>query len=262
MYETILFELNDGVAQLVLNRPSRMNSFTEQMHAELSDALSRLESETEARALLITGAGRGFCAGQDLMDRTMVPGQPAHDLGDAVGRLWNPLIQKLTQLPMPVICAVNGVAAGAGVSVALACDIVLAARSAKLIMAFSSVGLIPDSGGTWVLPKLIGLSRAMGMALTAEPISAERAESWGLIWKCVDDEVLASEAIDLATRLAQGPTKALSATKRALRTTGAMTLDEALHMERDLMRMMGFSKDYAEGVAAFIEKRPARFNGR
>lgn len=254
MYETILFDITDGCARLTFNRPDRLNSFTAQMHSEVADALNNLE-HSGARALLLTGAGRGFCAGQDLGDRSVSPSDAPVDLGDSVERFYNPLIRRLTSIDIPVICAVNGVAAGAGANIAFAADIVFAARSAKFIMSFAAIGLIPDSGGTWILPRAIGLPRALGMALTGDAVSAERAEHWGLIWKCVDDDALADEAGALARRLAAGPTLGLAATKRALRNSSLKSLDDELDEERDSMRLLGGSADYAEGVAAFLEKR-------
>ncbi len=261
-YETILFEVKDGAARLTLNRPNRLNSFTVQMHGEVADALDKVEGDPEIRALLLTGAGRGFCAGQDLSDRAVAPGSKPVDLGDSVERFYNPLIRRLTGMPIPVVCAVNGVAAGAGANIALACDIVLAARSVKFIESFANIGLIPDSGGTWVLPRLAGQARAMGMALTGQPIGAEQAEAWGLIWKCVDDADLAAEAEALAVKFAAGPTRGLAATKRLIRSTWARSLDEELDLQRDTMRELGASADYQEGVAAFMEKRQPKFTGR
>ena len=262
MYETIDFRIADGVATLTLNRPDRLNSITRQMPGEVRDALAQVTPDNGARALLLTGAGRGFCAGQDLGDRAVAPGETAVDLGESVENYYNPLIRTLAGLDLPVVCAVNGVAAGAGASIALACDIVLAARSARFIMSFAAIGLIPDSGGTWVLPRAIGLPRALGMALTGDPVGAEQAERWGLIWKCVNDEALAAEAEALARRLAAGPTQGLAATKHAIRASGLRSLDAELDQERDLMRRLGFSADYKEGVAAFLEKRKAVFSGR
>ena len=261
MFETIEFTVQDGVAKLVLNRPDRLNSFTQHMHGEVADALSTVGSSPDARVLMITGAGRGFCAGQDLNDRAVTPGDTSVDLGDSVECFYNPLIRRLTSLDMPVICALNGVAAGAGANIAFACDIVLAARSAKFIMSFAAIGLIPDSGGTWHLPRAIGLPRALGMALTGEPVSAETAEQWGLIWKCVDDAELEATADALAKRFADGPTQGLAATKHALRGSGLKSLDAELDIERDLMSRLGASADYREGVAAFLEKRAPRFTG-
>jgi 2-(1,2-epoxy-1,2-dihydrophenyl)acetyl-CoA isomerase len=260
-YETIGLEIAEGVGKVTLNRPDRLNSFTVQMHEELADALTRLEQSKEVRALLLTGAGRGFCAGQDLSDRAVAPGSDGVDLGHSVETYYAPLIKRLATMDRPVVCAVNGVAAGAGANIAFACDIVIAARSAKFIQSFANIGLIPDSGGTWVLPRLAGQARALGLALTAEPLPAEKAEQWGMIWKCVDDEVLAQESLALAQRFAAGPTRGLAATKQALRSTFGRSLDEALLMERDLMRDLGKSADYQEGVAAFMEKRKPNFTG-
>lgn len=259
-FETIQFAVQDGIASLTFNRPDRLNSFTDQMHQEVRDALE-LTRKQSARCLLITGAGRGFCAGQDLSDRAVAPGEGVVDLGASVENYYNPLIRALTSLEVPVIAAVNGVAAGAGANIALACDIVIAARSAKFIQSFANIGLIPDSGGTWALPRLVGMARAMGMALTGGPVNAEQAAAWGLIWKCVDDEALASEAQALAEKFASGPTKGLAATKLRLRAAMLNTLDVELDAERDAMRELGFSSDYAEGVAAFAEKRAPVFTG-
>ncbi|WP_395000140.1 2-(1,2-epoxy-1,2-dihydrophenyl)acetyl-CoA isomerase PaaG [Sphingomonas sp.] len=260
-YETIRFEVEDGVARLTLNRPERLNSFTAQMHGEVAAVLGEVEEDAVIRCLLLTGAGRGFCAGQDLADRAVAPGDAPVDLGDSVERYYAPLVRRLATLPKPVVCAVNGVAAGAGANIALACDIVIAARSAKFIQSFANIGLIPDSGGTWVLPRLVGQARALGLAMTAEPLSAEKAEQWGLIWKCVDDEALEAESGALARKFAAGPTRGLAATKRAIRESGLQTLDQALDNERDLMRELGGSADYREGVAAFMAKRAPVFTG-
>ncbi|MBS0295832.1 MAG: 2-(1,2-epoxy-1,2-dihydrophenyl)acetyl-CoA isomerase [Proteobacteria bacterium] len=261
-YETILFEVADGAAILTLNRPDRLNSFTVAMHGEVADALSKVENDPAIRALLLTGAGRGFCAGQDLGDRAVAPGEKPVDLGESVERFYNPLIRRLTGLKMPVVCAVNGVAAGAGANIALACDIVLAGRSAKFIQSFANIGLIPDSGGSWVLPRLVGQARALGMAMTGEPVSAEKAEAWGLIWKCVDDEALQTEARTLVAKFAAGPTRGLAETKRLIGTTWGRALDQELDLQRDTMRELGNSDDYREGVAAFMEKRQPKFSGK
>jgi 2-(1,2-epoxy-1,2-dihydrophenyl)acetyl-CoA isomerase len=257
-YETIDFKTDGPIARVTLNRPDRLNSFTSQMHAELSDALANLG---DARVLILTGSGRGFCAGQDLNDRSVAPGE-AVDLGDTVTQLWNPLVRTLTSLPQPVIARVNGVAAGAGANIALACDLVIAAKSAKFIQSFSAIGLIPDSGGTWVLPRLVGQARALGLALTGEPLEAERAANWGLIWKAVDDTLLDSETDAVATRLAALPPLGLAAIKEMIRSSTQYSLDEELERQAGAMRRLGFTKDYREGVAAFLEKRVPRFIGQ
>jgi 2-(1,2-epoxy-1,2-dihydrophenyl)acetyl-CoA isomerase len=257
-YETILFERNTAIARITLNRPDRLNSFTGQMHEELRDALANLG---EARVLVLTGAGRGFCAGQDLNERTVAPGQSV-DLGETVETCWNPLIRTLTSLPQPVIARVNGVAAGAGANIALACDIVVAAKSAKFIQSFSAIGLIPDSGGTWVLPRLVGQARALGLSLTGEPLPAEKAEAWGLIWKAVDDDALDAEVDAIANKLASLPPLGLAAIKDMIRSSWQFSLDEELDRQAGAMRRLGFTEDYREGVAAFLEKRQPKFTGR
>jgi 2-(1,2-epoxy-1,2-dihydrophenyl)acetyl-CoA isomerase len=257
-YETIDFKVESGIARLTLNRPDRLNAFTVRMHEEVADALDRLEG---ARCLVLTGAGRGFCAGQDLNDRAVAPGE-AVDLGESVEQRYNPLIRRLTSLPMPVIARVNGVAAGAGANIALVCDIVIAAKSAKFIQSFAAIGLIPDSGGTWILPRLVGQARALGLALTGEPLEAERAAAWGLIWKAVDDEALDAEVDALASRFAAGAPLGLARAKKMIRESWGQSLDEALDAQRDAMRELGFTDDYREGVAAFMEKRPPRFSGK
>ena len=261
MENPVLVDSRDGYRVLTLNRPDRLNSFNEAMHERLMAALEDAEADERCRALLLTGAGRGFCAGQDLSDRVMEPGQMP-DLSRTIERFYNPLVRKLQALRMPVVCAVNGVAAGAGANVALACDIVLAARSAKFIQAFARIGLVPDSGGTWFLPRLVGRARARGLALLAEPLAADQAASWGLIWKAVDDAALMNEAHALAAHLATQPTVGLALTKRALDAAETNTLDAQLDLERDLQAEAGRTPDYAEGVRAFLEKRPPAFTGR
>ena len=261
-FNTIIAECADGVLVVTLNRPDRLNSFTVEMHLELAGVLTEAADSGDVRAVLLTGAGRGFCAGQDLGDRAVAPGDAPVDLGDSVERYYSPLIRRLATMPKPVICAVNGVAAGAGANIALACDIVIAARSAKFIQSFAGIVLIPDSGGTWVLPRLVGQARALGLTLTGDPLPAEKAEAWGLIWRCVDDDALLDEARKLAARFAAGPTLGLAATKKLIRLSGGNTLEQELDTERDAMRMLGATADYAEGVAAFTAKRPPAFTGR
>jgi 2-(1,2-epoxy-1,2-dihydrophenyl)acetyl-CoA isomerase len=258
-YETIDFKADGAIARITLNRPDRLNSFTAQMHQELRDAL---ESIGDARVIVLTGAGRGFCAGQDLSDRAVAADEHPVDLGMTVETSWNPLIRTLTGLPQPVIARVNGVAAGAGANIALACDIVVAAKSAKFIQSFSAIGLIPDSGGTWALPRLVGQARALGLALTGEPLLAEKAAEWGLIWKAVDDEALDTEVDAIANKLATLPPLGLAEIKKMIRESWSHTLEEELHLQRDTMRHLGYTEDYREGVAAFLEKRPPRFLGR
>jgi 2-(1,2-epoxy-1,2-dihydrophenyl)acetyl-CoA isomerase len=257
-YETILLDQSDGVTRITLNRPDRLNSFTRAMHGELQAAL---DEARDARVIVLTGAGRGFCAGQDLKDRAVAPGETV-DLGETVEESWNPLIRRLATMPQPVIARVNGVAAGAGANIAFACDIVIAVKEAKFIQSFSALGLIPDSGGSWHLPRLVGQARALGLALTGEPITGEQAADWGLIWKAVDGEWLDSETDSLAAKLAALPPLGLAAIKSIIRSTGERTLDQELDLQRDEMRRLGFTEDYREGVAAFLEKRPAKFVGR
>lgn len=261
MPDPILLDIHAGVATITLNRPESLNSLNEDMHGQFGDALRRV-GESEARAVLLTGAGRGFCAGQDLSDRNVQPGAEAPDLGRSLEQYYNPLIRGLRGLDAPVVCAVNGVAAGAGANIALACDIVLAARSASFIQAFCKIGLIPDSGGTFVLPRLVGTARAMGMAMLGTKVTAEQAEAWGLIWKCVDDEQLMPEATALTTHLAKQPTKGLSLIKRAMQASASNSLDQQLDLELDLQRQAGRTADYREGVSAFMEKREPDFRGR
>jgi 2-(1,2-epoxy-1,2-dihydrophenyl)acetyl-CoA isomerase len=261
-YQTVLFEQNDGVARLTLNRPDRLNSFNVQMHEEVRDAIQRTRDDASCRVLVLTGAGRGFCAGQDLGDRAVAPGGSAVDLGESIELRYKPLVLALRSLPMPVIAAVNGVAAGAGANLALACDLVIAARSASFIQSFAKLGLVPDSGGTWTLPRLIGPARALGLTLLGEKLSAEQAAQWGLIWRCIDDASFATEVDQLAKQLAVAPTRGLARTKQAIYSSGLRTLEQQLDVERDMQRELGYSADYAEGVAAFTEKRAPRFTGR
>ena len=245
---------------LTLNRPDKLNAFVAEMHGLLREAITQAEEDASIRALLVTGAGRGFCAGQDLSERDM--NDPNLDLGGGLEANYNPFIRRLRALPKPVIAAVNGVAAGAGANFALACDLVLAARSASFLQAFAKIALVPDCGGTYFLPRLVGLQRAMGMALLAERVSAEDAERWGLIWKCVDDAQLMDEANALARALAAGPTHTYGMIKKALYASSGNTLEQQLDLERDFQREVGRHGDYREGVAAFLEKRKPAFTGR
>ena len=259
---TILLERADGIARITLNRPDRLNSFNSEMHAALREALAQVQADTSLRVLLLTGAGRGFCAGQDLGDRAVAPGATPVDLGASIDANYRPLVLALRELPMPVVCAVNGVAAGAGANIALACDIVIAAKSASFIQAFCRIGLLPDSGGTYFLPRLVGTARAMGLALLGDKLPASMAAEWGLIWQCVDDANLASTVDALLGQLAKAPTRGLAATKRALYASATATLAAQIDLERDLQRELGYSSDYREGVAAFGAKRPPEFTGR
>lgn len=260
-YETISYEVADGVATITLNRPDKLNSFTVQMHGELADALKTVKKDASVRCLLLTGAGRGFCAGQDLGDRAVSSSDEAPNLGESLEKRYNPLIRTIQGLEMPVICAVNGVAAGAGANLAFACDIVLAAKSASFIQAFCKIGLVPDSGGTWTLPRLVGHARATALMMLGDKVPAEQAEAWGMIYKTVDDDALMAEAQALAANLATQPTKGLALIKRALRATWTNTLDQQLDLERDLQTLAGQTQDYQEGVKAFMEKRKPQFTG-
>ena len=261
-FESIHFAVENGIATLTLNRPQALNSFTVAMHGEVSKAFDQIESDDSIRCLLITGAGRGFCAGQDLNDRAVAPGESMPNLGDSLENYYNPLIRRITSLPMPVICAVNGVAAGAGANIALACDIVIAGKSASFIQAFCKIGLIPDSGGTWSLPKLVGMARAKGLAMLGDKLPAEKAADWGLIWECVADESLMQRANELAQHFATQPTAGLAKIKQAMHASTDHGLDEHLDLERDLQRAAGKSHDYKEGVEAFLNKRAPSFKGK
>ncbi len=260
-YTSILYSCADGIARLTLHRPDKLNAFTAQMHGEVRDALARLGPEG-ARVLVLTGSGRAFCAGQDLSDRAVAPGGAPVDLGESIARDYAPLVRTLRALPLPVLAAVNGVAAGAGANLALACDVVVAARSAVFVQGFNKLGLVPDCGGTWLLPRLVGNARALGLMLLGDKVSGEQAAAWGLIWQCVDDALLAETVDALAQRLAQGPTRGLARTKEAIYGGWQHSLSEQLDVERDLQQELGRSADYAEGVAAFRDKRIPQFTGR
>ena len=258
----ILSEVEQGVMTITLNRPDRLNSFNDLMHQQLAACLTQAERDENVRCLLITGAGRGFCAGQDLNDRNVDPSGPAPDLGLSVERFYNPLLRRLAALPKPVIAAVNGVAAGAGATLALGCDIVLAARSANFVMAFSKLGLVQDCGGSWFLPRVAGRARALGLALLGEKLSAEQAAQWGMIWQLVEDAELADTSRQLARHLATQPTFGLGLIKKALQASETNGLDAQLDLERDYQRLAGRSDDYREGVSAFLAKRPPQFSGK
>lgn len=257
MATAVLVEPQQGWWRLVLNRPDRLNAFDAGLQSALLAALDRAESDRSCRAVVLTGAGRAFSSGQDL---EAVRGET--DLGRILEEQWHPLIRRLCGLAVPTVAALNGIAAGAGVSVALACDVVVAARSSRLLLAFSKIGLVPDSGASWFLPRLIGAARARAMALLGDAVTAGEAESWGLIWKAVDDDKLPDEAAAIAQRLADGPTAALVATRAALAGSLTATLEAQLERERDLQRACGFHPDYAEGVAAFLQRRAPRFGER
>ncbi len=261
MSDTILVQDNGNWVEITLNRPDKLNAFNEEMHLALQGAIKSAR-DSGARAILLTGAGRGFCAGQDLGDRdpSKMDGPP--DLGKTVRSFYAPLVRLIRSLDFPVICAVNGVAAGAGANLALACDMVLAGESAKFIQSFSKVGLIPDTGGSWHLPRLLGEARAKGLALTAQPLTAKQAEDWGLIWKALPDDQLMSEARTLAAQLANGPTLGLGLTKHCIQTAATTSLSDQLEIEADAMKTCGESADYAEGVSSFLEKRAPNFQGR
>ncbi|MDV7339532.1 2-(1,2-epoxy-1,2-dihydrophenyl)acetyl-CoA isomerase PaaG [Terasakiella sp. A23] len=261
-YETILFEKKNGYAKITLNRPDVLNSFNEVMHLELREALKDSQKDDGVRAILLTAAGRGFCAGQDLGDRAVTGDEGPRDLSQTIDKFYNPLVRLIQSIEKPVVCAVNGVAAGAGANIALACDIVYAAKSASFIQAFCKIGLVPDSGGTWSLPNLIGMARAKALAMLGDKIPAEQAEEWGMIWKCVDNDSLVEETEELCANLAQQPTYGLGLIKRAMNAAPTNTMDQQLDLERDLQKLAGFSDDYKEGVNAFLEKRKPNFTGK
>jgi len=258
----ILYESRGGIARLTLNRPDRLNSFNDAMHAEVRDALAAARADASTRVLLLTGEGRGFCAGQDLSDRAVAPGGAAVDLGASIERNYKPLVLALRTMPVPTVCAVNGVAAGAGANLALACDLVVATKSASFIQAFCKIGLVPDSGGTYWLPRLVGTARAIGLAMLGDKVSAEQAAAWGMIWQAVDDAAFGETVEKLLAHLAAAPTKGLVASRRAIHASATNTLEAQLDLERDLQRELGYGDDYREGVAAFVEKRAPRFTGR
>jgi 2-(1,2-epoxy-1,2-dihydrophenyl)acetyl-CoA isomerase len=259
-FDFITLDLDGPVAIVTLNRPDKLNSFTGAMHREVRAALDRIEADG-VRAMVLTGAGRGFCAGQDLADPEFDIAAD-FDAAEALEQNYNPLVRRLKGLPFPVVCAVNGVAAGAGANLALACDIVVAARSASFIQAFARIGLVPDAGGTWSLTRLVGEARAKGLAMLAEPLGAETAASWGLIWKVVDDHDLMAEALGLAGRLAGQPTRAFALIKQAVHAASTNDFATQLELEKTLQHQAGKTEDFREGVAAFLEKRKARFKGR
>ena len=261
IYQTILFQTQGGIARLTLNRPERLNSFNTQMHEEVRNALSQIEQDQNVRVMVLSGAGRGFCAGQDLSDLDVTANDGSIDLGASIEKYYAPLVLRLRSLRMPIVCAVNGVAAGAGANLALACDIVIAKKSASFIQSFCKLGLVPDTGGTYALPRLVGTARAMGLALLGDKLSAEQAADWGMIWQCVDDADFDSVIDKIAEYLAAAPTQALARTKEAILSSGLRTLEQQLDHERWTMRDLGRTSDYKEGVAAFLEKRAPLFTG-
>lgn len=260
-YQTIIVEEKNAVGYLTFNRPKQLNSFNETMHKEVSSVLKAWSKKPDIRAVVISAEGRGFCAGQDLSDRVVDPNAESPDLGRSIETYYNPLIKLITEMPKPVLCAVNGVAAGAGANIALACDIVLAAQSASFIQAFCRLGLVPDSGGTWFLPRLVGRAQAMGLAMLGDKIPAEKALQLGMIWQVTEDAQLKAEASQLAEHLATQPTYGLSLIKKAIHAAADNSLDDQLILERDLQRLAGRSSDYREGVQAFMQKRTPQYKG-
>ncbi|MDC5585376.1 2-(1,2-epoxy-1,2-dihydrophenyl)acetyl-CoA isomerase PaaG [Acinetobacter baumannii] len=261
-YQNIIAEEKNGVGYLTFNRPKALNSFNVDMHREVAEVLNLWTKNPDVRCVVISGEGRGFCAGQDLGDRVVDPNAEAPDLGYSIETYYNPLIKTIVNMPKPVICAVNGVAAGAGANIALACDLVIAAKSANFVQAFCRLGLVPDSAGTWFLPRAVGHARAMGLALLGDKLPAETAKEWGMIWDVVEDAELKTKVTELAERLAKQPTFGLSLIKKAIHQSSNNTFEEQMLLERDLQRIAGRSEEYREGVQAFMNKREPNFKGR